>query len=310
MTHSISVVPMRRSMVLLASAIVFIALLASAASVAAVNPSGNNGTVKIDGMPLDMGPGDNGPGDPDNEPHVGCQFAVDWYGFDSGDFYSAVTFQAWPPTGDRTVLAPAVLGFRSPEDGHAAFGGDGRVYIGEDTNAGGGSAAGIDASVTYDLSQALAAYAPHPQQGYHVKLTVNSDGSRGADKKHKVFWVAPCAEEQTPPTGGDEGGSTGGDVGGSTGGGQTGGDVGGSTGGGTGGTDNAAEAMNGIGAVLGGRGGGRAGGGLAGGTGGGVSALPDTAAAREASPEAALPLVLATLVAVGGARLAVSRTRE
>ncbi len=32
----------------------------------------------------------------------------------------------------------------------------------------------------------------HPQQGYHVKLTIHAPGSQGADTKHKVFWVEPC----------------------------------------------------------------------------------------------------------------------
>jgi hypothetical protein len=33
-------------------------------------------------------------------------------------------------------------------------------------------------------------------QGHHVRLTVNADGSQGADVKHKVFWVEGCV----PPT--------------------------------------------------------------------------------------------------------------
>ena len=33
---------------------------------------------------------------------------------------------------------------------------------------------------------------PHAVQGFHVKLTVNADGSQGADVKHKVFWVTGC----------------------------------------------------------------------------------------------------------------------
>ncbi|HET6918783.1 MAG TPA: hypothetical protein VFI46_04870, partial [Jiangellaceae bacterium] len=31
-----------------------------------------------------------------------------------------------------------------------------------------------------------------------LKLTVNNDGSQGADVKHKVFWVTGC--EVPPPT--------------------------------------------------------------------------------------------------------------
>ena len=68
------------------------------------------------------------------------------------------------------------------------------VFIGEDP-AGGGT--DLDASETYDLTAALAGFEPHPIQGFHVKLTVNAEGSQGADVKHKVFWVT-C--EKPPPT--------------------------------------------------------------------------------------------------------------
>src|SRR5207249_3184052 len=43
-------------------------------------------------------------------------------------------------------------------------------------------------------------YDPQPQQGYHVKLTINTDGAQGADVKHKVFWVDGCEGEEPPPT--------------------------------------------------------------------------------------------------------------
>jgi LPXTG-motif cell wall-anchored protein len=138
---------------------------------ASADPPGNNGTVKIDGVDFDD--------HPDNEPHVGCVFQVDWYGFDEGDLFSDVSFEVHPPTGSPEVIL---------ED---------EVVIGEDDNSGGGSEAGLDASETYDLTDALQGFEPHPQQGWHVKLTVNNDGSQGADVKHKVFWVTGC---ETPPT--------------------------------------------------------------------------------------------------------------
>nr|MBA2599991.1 hypothetical protein [Actinomycetota bacterium] len=56
-----------------------------------------------------------------------------------------------------------------------------------------------------DLSDALAesGATPHAKQGYHVKLTVNADGSQGADSKHKVFWVQSCeSTSSTAPPGG------------------------------------------------------------------------------------------------------------
>ena len=134
---------------------------------ASADPPGNNGTVKIDAEAFDD--------HPNNEPHVGCIFQVDFYGFDEGDDLNAdVTFQVWPPTGPmETVL----------EDD---------VFIGEDNNSGGGSQAGLDATETYQLH--LSAYEAHPQQGFHVKLIVNADGSQGADTKHKVFWVTGCED--------------------------------------------------------------------------------------------------------------------
>jgi hypothetical protein len=140
---------------------------------AAGDPPGNNGTVKIDGAAFDD--------HPDNEPHVGCEFQVDLYGFDSSeetgeDLEATVTFEAVPPTEGEEPLV---------ED---------TVAIGEDA-AGGGT--DLDASETYDLTDALAGIEPHAQQGWHVKLTVHADGSQGADTKHKVFWVEGCGPTTT-----------------------------------------------------------------------------------------------------------------
>ena len=132
-------------------------------------PPGNNGTVKIDRVAFDD--------HPNNEPHVGCVFEVDFYGFDQGDLDARVTFRMHPPTGNREVLLTD------------------RVFIGEDA-AGGGT--DLDASREYDLSEALASFTPHPRKGYHVKMIVKAEGSIGADKKVKVFWVRGC--ETPPPT--------------------------------------------------------------------------------------------------------------
>jgi hypothetical protein len=139
---------------------------------AGLNPPGNNGTVKIDGEEFDT--------HPDNGPHVGCVFQVDFYGYDEGDPNADVTFDVWPPTGGMVTIL---------ED---------TVFIGQDDNSGGGSEAGLDAEATYNLTAWLSDFEPHPQQGWHVKLTVNADGSQGADVKHKTFWGSGC--EAPPPT--------------------------------------------------------------------------------------------------------------
>jgi LPXTG-motif cell wall-anchored protein len=156
---------------MLVGAVCLVATIPAQAGAQAGGPPGNNGTVKIDGVDFDD--------HPDNEPHVGCVFQVDFYGYDEGDLFADVTFEVQPPTGNEVILE------------------DTDIFIGEDDNGGGGSEAGLDASRTYDLASLLAAFEPHPQQGWHVKLTVNADGSQGADVKHKVFWVTGC---ETPPT--------------------------------------------------------------------------------------------------------------
>ena len=155
---------------------VFVLLAATAVVLAAAglasagpNPPGNNGTVKIDDTPFDDAP--------DNEPHVGCTFQVDFYGYDEGDLDAVVTFESHPPTGPVQVLLTD------------------NVFIGEDDNSGGGSEAGLDASETYTLD--FTGIEPHPVQGFHVKLTINAEGSQGADVKHKVFWVTGCAPAPT-----------------------------------------------------------------------------------------------------------------
>ena len=170
--------PMRRGVLSFAAMVGIVAapvalMFGSPTAKAAPNPLGNNGTVKIDGVAFDDAP--------NNEPHVGCIFQVDFYGFDEGDLSADVTFESHPPTGPvQTLLTD-------------------EVFIGEDDNSGGGSEAGLDASETYTLD--FIGIEPHPQQGFHVKLTVNAEGSQGADVKHKVFWVSGCVTPtptQTP----------------------------------------------------------------------------------------------------------------
>ena len=230
----------------LAGSVVLAALLLPSGA-AAANPPGNNGTIKVDRIPME----DNRP---NNEPHVDCTFQIDFYGFDEGDLYARVTFEAQAPTGSG-VLVP---------DGQSSS--PDSVFIGEDDNRGGGSEAGHDASKTYSLSTALASYTAHPRQGFHVKLTVHADGSQGADTKHKVFWVSGCQPASTGGTGGQNGGGSAP--------GGTGGEQGGR--GGSGAPNERAGGSRGIGGVQGSRG--------TPGTGAGAF-LPNTAAAGDVGTE-------------------------
>jgi hypothetical protein len=162
-----------RSTLVVGSAICL--LFAGAGSaLAGGNPPGNNVTVKVDGMPFN--------GSQANEPHVGCAFAIDFFGSDQGDLTGTATFELQPPTGNGVLLVDS-------------------TFIGGDP-AGGGT--DLDATLFEDLSGPIAdsGAIAHPNQGFHISLTVEAQGSIGAMTKHKTFWVTDC----------DGGGEGGGDV--------------------------------------------------------------------------------------------------
>jgi hypothetical protein len=145
------------------------AVPADVADAAAAAPPGNNGTIKIDGVDADSGP-------PDNNPHQGCRFTVQFYNYEQGPYNAVVLFEDRPPTADG---------------GLQVVSGDLTPFIGEDPAGGGND---LDAQVVYTLSFTGQ---PHPVQGYHVRITITAPGSIGNDTKRKVFWVKGC---DTPPT--------------------------------------------------------------------------------------------------------------
>lgn len=128
-------------------------------------PPGNNGTIKIDGVDFDS--------HPNNEPHVDCIFEIDFYGFDANQRVT-VSFALQAPTTGGTITGTSPSG----------------MTLDGDDNSYGGSERGLDGSLRYTLG--FTGVTPHPKQGYHVKVTVNAPGAKGADTKHKVFWVKPC----------------------------------------------------------------------------------------------------------------------
>ena len=141
------------------------------------DPGGNNGTVKI----APLGEMD---GIPNNSPHPGCTFQVEWYGFDEGDdIVSTVGFAMHSPTKDVGL----------------SVAGDTSVFVGGDPASGAGTDTGLDGTEVYTLSFDGE---PHPKQGYHVKLTVHTPRSNGNDSKTKVFWVEPCQPTPGDGTGG------------------------------------------------------------------------------------------------------------
>jgi hypothetical protein len=130
----------------------------------ALGAPGNNGTVKIDGIAFDN--------HPNNEPHVGCTFQIDFTGFDASQQVSA-SLVGHPPTGGGLLTSASTT-----------------------LNAAGAG------SITLDLLGRLSGITPHPRQGFHVKLTVDTGQGAG---KHKVFWVVcgPNGSAEFPPVGGE-----------------------------------------------------------------------------------------------------------
>lgn len=160
-----------RSVIVIAGTLCMIGVAAGVA--VAGDPPGNNGTVKVDGAVFDAGQ--------NNEAHVDCQFQIDFFGFDQGALTGRVTFELQPPTGSGVLLVDS-------------------TFIGADPAGGGGD---LDASLFEDLAGPIAAsgIAPQPNQGFHVRLTVDADGSIGAATKHKTYWVDNCGGEGGPGEG-------------------------------------------------------------------------------------------------------------
>jgi LPXTG-motif cell wall-anchored protein len=130
------------------------------------DPAGANGTVKIDSVPVDD--------KISNEPHMGCNFAVKFFNFDANQ-HANIIFTVQPPSGSGTELLR-------------------RDNVLVSTDPAGGGKPDPDEVFTFSASQlGLDAYKLQPQQGYHVKLTVEIIGAPGAGK-HKVFWVQPCTQ--------------------------------------------------------------------------------------------------------------------
>ncbi|SES34725.1 hypothetical protein SAMN05216199_3009 [Pedococcus cremeus] len=146
------------------------------------DPRGNNGTIKIDGPAWDARV--------DNEPHTSCAFRVTFFGFDEGQT-ADITVTGVAPTGGGVLLHETAVPTSGDPAGGAAHDFDGatRVYTADDL--------GLDV-VT-----------PHPQQGYHLKVAVDTLEAPGGAKQ-KVLWLEPCGTESPvtqPEVGGLEQGT-------------------------------------------------------------------------------------------------------
>ncbi|WP_433286435.1 LPXTG cell wall anchor domain-containing protein [Micromonospora sp. CA-244673] len=139
------------------------------------NPKGDNGTVKIDGTPFSD--------KVDNQPHVTCDFELEFFNFDK-DQKADITLWAQAPSAtpkDKVVWSKK------------------NVVISTDPASG----AENDHDAVISLSSKdldLAGLTLHPKQGYHLKLDVDLTDGRSSAGKHKVFWLKPCESPGNPTT--------------------------------------------------------------------------------------------------------------
>jgi hypothetical protein len=151
------------------------AVTIAGASIAWADPPGNNGTVKINSQDV------NSSEDISNNPHVPCDFQVEFFGFDTGQT-ATITFTIHPPSGDGDVLLSETQTVSNDEAG--------------------GGLNDVDEVFEYSgTSFGLDNFSAQPQQGHHVKLTIESAGVPGG-KKHKVFWLqcVPTSPSPSPST--------------------------------------------------------------------------------------------------------------
>jgi hypothetical protein len=141
------------------------------ASVGWADPPGNNGTVKINSQDV------NSSNDISNSPHVPCDFQVEFFGFDEGQT-ATITFTIHPPSGNGDVLLSETKTISN--------------------DPAGGGLNDVDEVFKYSgTSFGLDRFNAQPQQGFHVKLTIESAGVPGG-KKHKVFWLKCVPTSPSP----------------------------------------------------------------------------------------------------------------
>jgi hypothetical protein len=150
-----------------------VALLCMTAGAAIAAP-GNNGDVKVAGTSVDD--------IPNNAPHQGCQFDLEFYNFDLGSPDATYAFTLTAPTkpnGDDVLSSGSVAVGGGPLDGFGQ----------------------LDAVASVDLSDPLGASGVDPvNQGFHVRLDVTGAGLHGNGAKSKTFWVAgDCGGGSTLP---------------------------------------------------------------------------------------------------------------
>ena len=135
--------------------------------------NGNDGHIQIDGVPIDAGR--------DNDPHVGCPFTVEVFGFDPTQLATITVTPHAPTTGG----SPGTFGPM-----HVTV--NGPIPPGPGV---GSTLDGYYVVTAAEIEQIFAGVTPQPQQGYHARIDVELTPSPTGpgDDKHHTIWIAPCS---------------------------------------------------------------------------------------------------------------------
>ncbi|MCU1487466.1 MAG: hypothetical protein JWN67_4212 [Actinomycetia bacterium] len=132
-------------------------------------PAGNNGHIKIDDFVMQGGNR--------NRPHQTCGLSVSFFGYDTGTQSASITLTPWKPTAGGTPLTL-----------QTSWHVDSRT-----------SGNQFDKNVPISGAQVAEAFqgVTPKKQGFHARIDVHVTGSQGADGKHKMVWIKPCASSST-----------------------------------------------------------------------------------------------------------------
>lgn len=118
----------------------------------APNGVANSGTIKVSAIGT--------PADPSNEPHPGCAFRVDLYGFRAAQYDLTISLHA--PTGSGELLSDSIT-------------------VTEDAQGN-----ELNLTRTYDVAELL----PASEDGrWHLRVELKKEGSPGNGAKTKMLWL-------------------------------------------------------------------------------------------------------------------------
>ncbi|MEH0841992.1 LPXTG cell wall anchor domain-containing protein [Micromonospora sp. CPCC 205711] len=139
------------------------------------NPNGDNGTVKIDGKEFED--------EVDNQPHVTCDFELEFFNFDTNQAADITLWSQPPSSAPKDKIVWSVKNYVISKDAASGAENDHDEVIRLSAD---------------DLD--LKGLKVNAQQGYHIKLDVDLTDGQSSDEKHKVFWLQPCASSTESPS--------------------------------------------------------------------------------------------------------------